>query len=147
MSVKLPTNISTRSSPSYTIPLVLQICRLSKLGVTYSGALKEDATGAHSFIFLKRKGWSFNLLILQWKCLCEFFNSSRPKTLSFSIMCPSHWAADVPSFMRIEQHGPAVAAESPEDVIVVVKRFMSDQDLMQAWGQRSPMSHDSHEVT
>ena len=51
-----------------------------------------------------------------------------------SLLCLFGYLSDCPAHVTIESHGPGAdsASISPDDIIVIVKRYMSDSDLCQA---------------
>ena len=98
--------------------------RLEKAPVTMSGALRDDGTGAHAFIFLRRRGSHEASFI---------FERFQQVQKQFPILWLSPADSDCPANVNIVSEGPGwhMHGESVNDVICCVKRFASDPSLSQ----------------
>ena len=96
--------------------------------ISYSGGLRDDCTGIHSFIFMKRKGQPTEVTFVQNP---SYVQSSFWLYL-LNLLCQP-LLSDVPSNVKIDCFGPAAdgVALHHEDVIALCKRYCSDQELCQ----------------
>ena len=103
------------------------LARFADLKISYSGGLRDDCSGLHTFLFLKRKG---RFLLFLWMLLGVIW------WFVWLILLPSPCRSDVPSNIRIDSFGPGAegVASHHEDVIVVLKRYCSDKEVCQAHG-------------
>lgn len=85
--------------------------RFEKASVTFSGALRDDVSGAHAFIFMRRRGRTWFLSVVTW----------APCT------------SDIPSNMEIRADGPGLRSLCPavDDIVCCVKRYFADPGLSQ----------------
>ena len=112
---------------------------MKPLGINFHGGLRDDCSGMHSFLFFKRKGWR-NCAVTS---VMLMFVLNRFHYRSPISHAPDPW--DCPPHVQIESYGPGAhtASMSPNDVIVAVKRYMSDSDLAQARSCRSTVWKNS----
>lgn len=123
--------------------IIVVIFRFSDLRISYSGGLRDDCTGIHTFIFLKRKGRDvcqapIQVLNKSQKmvvALCvEHFHRSLLSRAS-NLCSPTALRSDVPANVKIDSFGPGATsvATHHEDVIVICKRYCCDRELCQAY--------------
>ena len=116
------------------------LARFADLKISYSGGLRDDCSGLHTFLFLKRKGRFLLFLFQSQHCkMCEISLWMLLGVIwwfVWLILLPSPCRSDVPSNIRIDSFGPGAegVASHHEDVIVVLKRYCSDKEVCQAHG-------------
>lgn len=108
--------------PMTSFPLSL---RFEKAPVTFSGALRDDATGAHSFLFMRSRG------IPHSHCPCDM--QWQFETHTSQLNSSDNSVPDIPPNMHKVSSGPGRGRwpESPHDVYCCIKRFAADQQLSQ----------------
>ena len=106
--------------------------RYEKAPAVFSGGLKEDATGLHSFIAMRRHSRSLMIICLPCQisatCLCYTYVSNFFYCNMFSLLL-----AGLPSNINIVSSGRGAQRlrEDISDVVILTKRFASDKFLIQ----------------
>ena len=103
------------------------LVRLENLPVTFAGAMRNDDTGLHSFLFFTRRGEIDKIVIVE--------NTISLCVENHSMMISDFWALpwDIPRNLTIRSYGRAAGTlmEHEMDVIVLAKRYASDEQLSQ----------------
>ena len=99
--------------------------------MVFSGGLKEDASGLHAFIAMRRHSRSLMIVSLPRQIKCQFFcftHDLRQNCNMFPVRC-----AGLPSNIKIVSSGRAAnrLREDMADVVILTKRFASDKFLIQ----------------